>query len=167
MNEFLAIILRLSIMYLYALAVIRLTGKRTIGNLSAQDFITALIVGDLFDNIFWGTSPMANGLLAISVITGLHVLTGVAAFYSRTVRHVLIGEHPVVVVKNGRFQHAAMRALRTSEDVVYSALRNQGEENLVNVREAYWEGSGALSVILRDEAKPAQKADLPRSEEIR
>lgn len=161
-NELLGVVVRLSVMYLYVLALFRLTGKRTFGNLSGQDFITTLIVGDLLDNIFWGTVPLAHGLLAASMIAMLNVLRALAAFRFRPVRVWLIGAEPVLAVKNGRFQRGGMASERTSEDVVRSSLRELGEENLAEVREAYWESSGQLSLLKKEDSKPAQKSDLDR-----
>lgn len=162
MQELLGLVVRLSVMYLYVLALFRLTGKRTFGNLSAQDFITTLIIGDLFDNIFWGTVPLAHGLFAASMVAILHVVTGLVTFRFRPVRLWLTGAQPVLVVKNGRFQRSGMAAERTSDEAVRSSLRELGEENLTQVREAFWESNGHLSVMKKDEAKPAQKKDLDR-----
>lgn len=162
MQELLGVVVRLSVMYVYALALLRLTGKRTLGDLSAQDFITTLIVGDLFDNIFWGTAPLAHGLLAISILVMLDVATAAAAWRFRPVRVWLNGVEPTLVVKGARFQRKGLEAERTPEDEVRSMLREKGEENLSDVREAYWESSGRLSVLKKEIAKPAQKSDLDR-----
>lgn len=162
MDELLGVFVRLSVMYVYALATMRLTGKRSLGGLSAQDFITTLIVGDLFDNIFWGSTPLANGLLAISVLAFLHVLTSALGFYLRPVRVWLHGSQPVMVVKNARFDRKGMVSQRTSEAEVYSNLRELGEENLTEVREAYWEPNGRMSLLKKAEAKDAQKKDAHR-----
>jgi uncharacterized membrane protein YcaP (DUF421 family) len=161
-QELLGVAVRLSVMYLYALAVMRLTGKRTLGNLSTQDFITTLIVGDLFDDIFWGTAPLGNGLLAISMIAMLQIATEALAFQFRPVRVWLTGTEPVLVVKNGRFQRKGMDSQRSPEDDIRSGLRDVGEENLSEVREAYWEPNGQLSVLKKEDAKPAQKSDAER-----
>ena len=162
MNELLGVAVRLSVMYLYALTVMRLTGKRTLGNLSVQDFITTLIIGDLFDDIFWGTAPLANGLLAISMIATLQIFTEVLAFQFRPVRIWLTGAEPVLVVKNGRFQRSGMDSQRSPEEDIRSSLRELGEENLSEIREATWEPNGHLSVLKSEDAKPAQKSDADR-----
>ncbi len=162
MEALLGVFVRLSVMYVYALAMLRLTGKRSLGALSALDFITTLIVGDLFDNIFWGTTPLANGLLAISVLTFLHVFTSALGFYFRPVRVWLQGSQPVLVVKNSRFDRKGLASERTSEAEVYSSLRELGEENLTEVREAFWEPNGRMSVLKKAEAKNAQKKDVDR-----
>jgi uncharacterized membrane protein YcaP (DUF421 family) len=47
------IVFRVSIMYVYALALVRIAGKQSLGQLTPMDFVVTLIIGDLFDDIFW------------------------------------------------------------------------------------------------------------------
>ena len=166
MQEIVGIILRLSILYLYILLMLRLTGKRSIGSLSPLDFLTALMVGDLFDNVFYGTSPLSSGLVAIAVILTLHAITSALAYSSRKLDILLTGAVPVRVVHNGRFDRAGMANQRTNEDEVRAQLRLEGEENLTGVRDAYWEPNGELSVLKKEEAKDAQKQDLDALREL-
>lgn len=166
MQELLGIILRLSVLYLYLLVVMRLTGKRSIGAISPLDFLVALVVGDLFDNIFWGTSSLSSGLEAIAVIIILHALTTFAAFSSRKLDVLLNGAAQVRVVHNSRFDRAGMANQRTSEDEVRSALRLQGNENLKDIQDAFWEANGEMSVIKKQAARDAQKQDLAALREM-
>ena len=166
MQEILGILLRLSILYIYLLVVLRLSGKRSVGAISPLDFLVALVVGDLFDNIFWGTSLLSSGLAAIAIIITLHTLTTFAAFHSRKLDVFLNGAVPVRVVHNSRFDRAGMAKQRTSEEEVRSALRLQGEETLKDIQDAFWEPNGELSVVKKEEAKEAQKQDLSALKEM-
>src|ERR671924_489440 len=57
------IIFRVSIMYLYALALVRISGKQTLGQLTPMDFVVTLIIGDLFDDVFWAEVPLIEGIV--------------------------------------------------------------------------------------------------------
>ena len=57
------IILRVSVMYLYALALLRISGKQSVDHLTALDFLITLIIGDLFDDIFWAEVTIPHGLV--------------------------------------------------------------------------------------------------------
>src|SRR5688500_16506665 len=57
----------------YLLMVVRLAGKRTIGEGTSLDFIVALIIGDMPDDIIWGEVPLAQGLVAIGSVVCLHL----------------------------------------------------------------------------------------------
>ena len=62
------VIFRVSIVYLYALALVRLSGKQSISQLTAMDFVVTLIIGDLFDDVFWVEVPVLQGMVAFAVL---------------------------------------------------------------------------------------------------
>jgi uncharacterized membrane protein YcaP (DUF421 family) len=166
MHELIGIIIRLSVMYLYALTLVRLSGKRTLGNLSAQDFVATLIIGDLFDNAFWGTGPVAYALLAIGVIVTWHWIYSFITSRNKKFDSLLSGSNPVLVVKNGNYQKGKMASQRTPESEVLSQMHLQGEDQLKEIHEAYWEPTGKLSVLKRKPAKTAQRKDLEQLRDL-
>ena len=78
------IIFRVSVMYLYALVLVRIAGKQSIGQLTAMDFVVTLIIGDLFDDVFWAEVPVLQGMVAFVIIVLAHVL--VTFISSRNIR---------------------------------------------------------------------------------
>ena len=68
------IALRVTIMYLYALALVRLAGKQSLGQLTGMDFVVTLIIGDLFDDVFWVEVPIVQGLVAFATVVFVHML---------------------------------------------------------------------------------------------
>ncbi len=46
------IALRVSVMYIFALVLVRMAGKQSLGQLTPMDFVVTLIIGDLFDDVF-------------------------------------------------------------------------------------------------------------------
>lgn len=161
LRDLLGIVLRASIMYLYMLALLRLTGKRDVGDLTPLDFITALMIGDLFDNVFWNTSPLSAGLVATGALILWQVVLAFLIYRFPTLAKILTGSEPVRVVTNGRFQRQGLDAQRTNEGEVYMELRDLGEEDLTEVKEASWEPSGHLSMFKKEPDRPVQKQDLP------
>jgi uncharacterized membrane protein YcaP (DUF421 family) len=164
-EDLLGLALRVSIMYAYALVLVRLMGKRSIGNLSAFDLVVTLIVGDLFDDVFWREVPLSQALVAFSVIGLLHLLIGYATYRSRAVERFFSGV-PTPLVRNARFHREGMAKERLREEAVREQLRLQGEENLTEVRVATLEPSGETSVLKKEEYQPVQKGDLPRLKEL-
>jgi uncharacterized membrane protein YcaP (DUF421 family) len=163
MEELIGVALRVSVMYLYVLAALRLSGKRSIGNLSPLDFVVATIVGDMFDDVFWAEIPLSQGLVGLTTILLLHMLTTLAESRSPALRKILSGE-PTLAVEQGAIVEAGLRKERTIEDEVYEELRGLGLEKnrLGEVASARWEPSGELSVIRAEPAEPVQKQDVPR-----
>jgi uncharacterized membrane protein YcaP (DUF421 family) len=146
------ILLRASVIYLFMLLMLRLTGKRSIDTLSPMDFILGLVLGDTVDDLLWNEITMADGLTAIVTVLGLHVLLALATSRSRAL-NALISSLPTPVVKNGRFLQAGLDRERTRRDEVEADLRQHGEDSLKNVLFAQWEAGGRLSLQRKKEVK--------------
>jgi uncharacterized membrane protein YcaP (DUF421 family) len=72
--EPLRIVVRALASFLFLLALLRLTGKRTIYQGSSFDFVLALVLGDLVDNAVFGQSPFAQFAVASIVLVGTRFL---------------------------------------------------------------------------------------------
>jgi len=162
MNELLGIVVRLTFMYFYAMALLWFTGKRSIGDLTALDFVVTLILGDQFDNVFWGTIPVADGVVGVATIFILHFLTAYLTMESKPLRWLLNGRTKIPLLVNSRWQEEGMARERTSKEDVYSQLRLQGIEYIKEIEEGSWESNGEFSAIEKEEYKPVQKQDLER-----
>ena len=146
-------------LYVAMLAVIRLLGKRTVGNFTAFDLLVALMLGEVVDEIIYGDVPIAQGAVAIGVIAVAQYANSWLSYLDFGMDRVLEGV-PVVVVRNGRFERGGMREERMNEKDVMAELRHQGITDLREVKLALVENDGVVSVLREDWAEPAQKADL-------
>ncbi len=86
MNELLSIALRALVVYAYLLVLVRLLGKREIGAFSAFDFVVALILGELADEVIFGNITLAKGAVASGTAAGLHYLNSLITYRSRLSR---------------------------------------------------------------------------------
>lgn len=66
-NPVIEVIWQAIVVYLFLLFAIRTTGKRGIGQASPLDFIIALAIGDVIDEITYGSEPLINGFAIITV----------------------------------------------------------------------------------------------------
>lgn len=145
--------------YAVMLAVIRLSGKRTIGSFSAFDFLVALMLGEVVDEIIYGSVSMTQGFVALGVIGLLHYGNSWLTYWDHGFGHLLEGS-PTVVLEKGQLHYPGMRAERMNEKDVLSELRLQGVDDLREVKVAVIEYNGQMSVIRQDWAEPVQKADV-------
>ena len=145
--------------YAVILAVIRFSGKRTIGSFSAFDFLVALMLGEVVDEIIYGSVSMAQGLVAIGVLGLLHYANSWLTYWDHGFDHLLEGS-PTVVLEKGQLHYPGMRAERLNEKDLLSELRLHGIDDLREVKLAAVEYNGQLSVIRQDWAEPIQKADV-------
>ena len=95
-----AILLRLVFLYLFFLLLSRLSGKRFIGqgkvsgkDLIVQgapvDFVVALVVSDLLDDVILAGVPVAQGVVAIGSVMLLHALLAFAAYRNESLARLL------------------------------------------------------------------------------
>jgi len=163
MEELLGVALRVSVMYVYALLALRLSGKAVLAELTPMDFVVATIIGDLFDDVFWAEVPVAKGLVAFGTVMIAHLLVGYASWRSPAVDR-LVASRSTVVARDGAVVTEGLRQERTREEDLHAALRMQGEDGVEDVRLARWEPSGEISLLKREEAEPAEKRDRPALE---
>jgi uncharacterized membrane protein YcaP (DUF421 family) len=159
MEKLLSLAIRASLMYVFALVLLRLSGKRSLGKISPLDFIVVTIIGDLFDDVFWSEVALAQAFTAFTTLVSLHMLMSYAGWKSPRLEHLLCST-PTLVMKQGFWQPEGLARERTPREEVLSEIRMQGENTLNELQQAQWEPSGHLSIQKRPEAKPAQKGDL-------
>lgn len=152
------IIVRISFIYLYALALVRISGKQTLGQLTPMDFIVTLIIGDMFDNVFWGEVPVIQGIVAFTTVTVIHIL--VTFITSRnTSLYWLLASPARLLIEEGRLVQKNLQLERIRAEDVQFELRLNGEEHMREVKEARLEPSGQISVIKNPSNRPLQKKD--------
>jgi uncharacterized membrane protein YcaP (DUF421 family) len=81
----LRLVVRVLFGYFFALALIRTSGKRAVKQGDAASFVLAVIVGDMFDDLFWAEVPAAQFVVASGTLVLMHVMTSVS-LYSAGVR---------------------------------------------------------------------------------
>jgi uncharacterized membrane protein YcaP (DUF421 family) len=158
-RELLMTAARAAAVYVLMLTVIRLSGKRAVGNFSAFDLLVALMLGEVVDEIIYGDVTFAQGAIAILTVTALQYANSWMSYWNHGLDKVLEGS-PSIVVRNGRLEREGMRKERMNEKDVMAELRLQGVAELDEVRLAAVENDGQLSVIREDWAEPLQKGDL-------
>ena len=158
-KELLYTALRASFVYFFLLLVIRILGKREVGNTSPFDLIVALILGEVVDEIVYGDVTILQGVTAITVVGIWHLVNSWASFKSEFIDQ-LTGAPPTVMVENGQIQRKNLAKERLNESELFSELRMMGVENVKEVKRATLEPNGKISVLLEEWAKPIQRQDL-------
>lgn len=152
------IVLRVSIMYVYALGLVRVAGKQSLGQLTPMDFVVTLIIGDLFDDVFWAEVPLAQGMVGFATIVLIHIL--VTFVTSRnTSAYWLFASPARPLIESGRLVQKNLEIERMRAEDVQFELRIKGEEHLREVAQARLEPSGQVSVIKDPSYKPVPKKD--------
>jgi uncharacterized membrane protein YcaP (DUF421 family) len=157
------IAIRAVLAYIVLLALMRVSDKRIVSGASARDFVVAVIIGDLIDDLIWAEVGAAE----FAVATGGIMLTGLAAavltYASPAAARILEGR-PTLLLRDGTPVPVGMRVERVNEESLAALLRLQGieAEHLSDVERAWLEDQGHLSVALHEHARPAERRDRER-----
>lgn len=144
--------------YVIMLLVIRLLGKRTVGNLTAFDMLIVLIMGDLAGTAIYGEAPLWGALAAVTTLAALHYANSWLTWGRPRLARLLEGR-PTVIVERGRFVPAGLRRERMNEEEARAELRVEGVDELSEVRRAQVETDGRISVLREDWAEPLRRGD--------
>ena len=154
----LEIVLRTTIMYLYTLTVVRILGKRGLGHLSPFELVIIVALGSAVgDPMFYADVPIFHGIVVITVVVALQRL--LQEITERSVRvETLLESKARRLVTGGVLDEKALDREELTEKELFSALREKEVENLGQVRLAYIEPSGVITVFKmeRDLSNPGR-----------
>jgi uncharacterized membrane protein YcaP (DUF421 family) len=146
------VIFRTAIMYLYTLLLVRLLGKRGLGQLSPFDFVIVIALGSAVgDPMFYDDVPVLHGMAVITVVVGLQRALGWISDHNDRARR-FINSEPRRLVFQGVVDRRGLLDEQLESEELFAALRLQGVRQLGEVELAYIEPSGAVSVVRRDDA---------------
>jgi len=143
----LEIVARVTLVYVGLVVMVRLAGKREIGQLAPLDLLAMLLLSETVSPALTAQDPsLVASLVAAGTLLGLTALTSRLTYRSRRLEGFLEGR-PVVLVERGRLDEAVARRERFSVQDVEVALRKHGVETISTVHRATIEPDGSISVI--------------------
>jgi len=146
------LVLRAVVVYTVLLLMVRLSGKRTMGQFTPFDMILIVLLGNAVQNsLLGGDNSLIGGLLLAATLITLNWLLGFVTSRSKTVERVVEGV-PVVLARDGTLYRDVLRRQLVSEDDFREALRENGELSMEDVGLALLETSGSITVLRRDGA---------------
>lgn len=141
--------LRAVVVYPMALVLVRLGDKRFIGEISAFDFMMAIVLGSIVGRAISGSAPFWPSMAASAALVGVHWAFARVGFHSDRIGNLLKGECRVLV-EDGEIDWDQMRKAAIGEEDLRSALRrNGGVRDPREVAYACLERNGKISVIRR------------------
>lgn len=139
--------LRTVLVYVSALALVRLGSKRFLSQATAFDVIVAIMLGSIMSRAVDSSSPFLPTLLVAGVLVGLHWLFALLAYHTSWFGSLVKGER-VQLIKDGEIQEDGMRRGSITEDDLKQALRTQTRQtDPAKVKLAYLERNGEISII--------------------
>jgi uncharacterized membrane protein YcaP (DUF421 family) len=138
--------------YVLLVAVLRLSGKRTLAKMNAFDLVVTVALGSTLATILLSPDvSLAEGAAALILLVVLQLAATWLSVRWRSVP-VLLKSTPTLLLRDGTFMGGAMRAQRVTDSEVYQAIRSQGFGDLSDVAAVVLETDGTFSVISRQRA---------------
>ncbi len=137
--------------YVALVALLRVSGKRTLAQLNAFDFIVTVALGSTLATIaLSSTVAWTEGALTLALLVGLQYAVAWLATRSGWARRAVTSE-PTLLVRDGRPVADALHRERISEQSLHQAVRSAGAGGLELVAAVVLETNGTLSVVTRDQ----------------
>jgi uncharacterized membrane protein YcaP (DUF421 family) len=137
------------IMYLAMFVLLRVVLRGRTGTMTTSDLLVLVIISDAAQNAMSSSyNSITDGIVLVSTIVGMSWLFDWLAFHVSFMRRVVHPERKPLVV-NGRVIRKSLAQELMTEDELMTQLRLQGAEQIQQVKSAYLEGNGEISVIKR------------------
>ena len=144
---FVEVAVRTTVIFVYTLMLLRLLGKRGVAQLSLFEVTIIIGLGSAVgDPMFQADVPLLHSMLVIGIIVLLYRMFMALVRRSEKFQRFVEGT-PTCLVTDGRIEVAAMNDERISTDDLLEILRAQGITQLGEVKRAYLEQSGKISVF--------------------
>jgi uncharacterized membrane protein YcaP (DUF421 family) len=149
------IVVRGTAIFWFIFILFRFVLRRDIGAIGIADVMLVVLIADAASNGMSGNyESITDGCILISTIAGWNYAMDWMSFHFPFVRR-LAEPPPLALIRDGKLQRKAMRQELITTSELESKLREQGIDNLAEVRMAYLEDSGEISVLRDEGHKPA------------
>lgn len=156
----LLVAVRALILYTILVFVMRLMGKRQIGQLQPFELVITIVIAELAVIPMSNTGiPLANGIVGILVLMAVQILLSLIILHSEKARGIVCGT-PAILINNGKPVRNIMRRVRININDLLEQLRSKEYPNISDIAYAVLETNGSISVIPKADAKPPTAKDL-------
>lgn len=156
----LTIFLRAVILFLIAVAAMRVMGKRQVGQLQPFELVVVIMIAELAATPMGSVgTPLLYGVLPMLALIVCHGVLANIAMHSEKVRVWLCGQ-PTVLIRHGVICEKEMRRMAMTLNDLMEMLRVGGVQDPAQVETAVLETGGAMSVFPKAEERPVTPKDM-------
>ncbi len=145
------------LIYIFVLVVMRLMGKREIGQLQPFELAIAIMIADLASIPMTDPGiPISNGIISILGLLVMHLIISIINMKSMKAREIICGR-PTILIYRGKIDEKALKRERFTINELEERLRGNNVTSLGDVEYAILETSGQVTVI----QKPEKRNTIP------
>ncbi|NLW06422.1 MAG: DUF421 domain-containing protein [Clostridia bacterium] len=157
----LLVAVRALILYTLLVIVLRLMGKRQVGQMQPFELVIAIVLAELAVIPMSDTGiPLSNGLIGILVLLAAERFLSLISLHSEKVRALICGT-PTILIENGKPVPETMQKQRINMNDLLEKLRGKEYPNLSDVAYAILETNGTLSIIPKEINQSGSQPQLP------
>ena len=166
-----SILIRTIIIYLLLSIMLKMMGKRQIGELEVNELVSTLLISEIASIPISDTAtPLLPSILPILFIAALEVVISVIKNKYSPVKRIVEGS-PVYIIYKGRLLQSALKENRISINELLTEMRTQGIGDINDIRYGILEQNGKISLLKSDGkdtlAKPLIMDSEPDSEMLK
>jgi len=155
MADLLTLFVRAVIIYVFLLAVMKVGGKRQIGELQVSELITALLISEIAASpIITPSTTLLHAVIPVLTVILLEITLSFLTTKSRRLKRLLDGV-PDVIIARGRLDIKKLKKLRMTVEELICECRQAGISDLGDVEYAILEENGKFSFF--EKAKKGEK----------
>ena len=153
-------LIRTAVLYIFVIAIMRLMGKRQIGELQPTELVVTLLLSEIIaipmqDNDI----SLVSAIIPVLVLVGFEILISVISLKSVKVRSIMQG-NSIIIIRDGKLDLKKIKELRFTIDDILEALRQKDIFDISKVQYAVVETNGTISVMLKPQYEPVTREDL-------
>src|SRR6266550_1385728 len=141
------IILRTAVVYVAVLFLLRVAGKRELGQMSPVDLVVILVIANAVQNAMTGgDNSLIGGIIAATTLVAVNTAFARIGHRVPYLQH-LFESQPTPLVRRGKLIKRNLERENVEEDELLMAAREHGIEDMAGVESAYLERDGSISII--------------------
>jgi uncharacterized membrane protein YcaP (DUF421 family) len=143
------LVARGSVLYLAILFLMRVMPRRTGAELATMDLIFIVLIAEAAARGVGDFSSVADALVLVLVLMGWNYLLNILTYYVPAMER-LTSSPPLKVISDGRLLRRNMRHEYLTEEELISLLREQGIDDVAQVKAAFVEPEGKITFVIKD-----------------
>jgi uncharacterized membrane protein YcaP (DUF421 family) len=143
-------VIRTVAVYLFLLALLRLAGKRELGNASTADLIVILLISNTVQNAIIGDeTSLIGGIAGALILVLLNHGFAKYEYVNHRFMHLVEGE-PAELIRDGKVVRETQDREKITDDELIAACRTQNVDGIARVKLATLETNGMITIVPED-----------------
>lgn len=154
------VFIRTLILYGIVVVVMRVMGKRQIGQLQPFELVVAIMISELAAVPMQNTGiPLINGIIPILTLLIAQIVMSFISLKSTKARALICGK-PSILIENGKIKESELQNEMYTLNDLLEQLRSKNISNIADVEFAVLETNGQLSILPKSQKRPLNPEDL-------